>query len=232
MRTHHNKTQSGIALYVAVLISSLVLAISLSIGNIFLKEVKLSISSRDSQIAFYAADSGLECARYWDTVLDGSKFGSTTNAANQIICAGITIRSVNGSDNHNPGNTNAQVASPSGFQFDSQIGCYSTEPPLSGTEVPGGSSSASPSECGGALGSFGDPMVIHFTVPYLNYRNGAPGVFPDVPCAILTVRKEAIENTAGTGVDGYTLLTTIESRGYNTCDPSDVNRIERAIRVQ
>lgn len=57
----------GFTLFYAVLVSSLLLAIGLAILNITFKEFVLSSGARDSETAFYAADTALECALYWDT---------------------------------------------------------------------------------------------------------------------------------------------------------------------
>lgn len=56
----------GFTLFYAVLTSSLLLAIGLAIFNITFKELVLSSGARESSNAFYAADTGLECALYWD----------------------------------------------------------------------------------------------------------------------------------------------------------------------
>ncbi len=61
-----SERQRGFTLFYAVLISSLLLAIGLAIFNITFKEVILSSGARESANAFYAADTGLECALYWD----------------------------------------------------------------------------------------------------------------------------------------------------------------------
>lgn len=60
------KYKRGFILLFSVLISSLLLSIGLAISNIAIKELVLSSSARDSQFAIYAADSGAECAIYWD----------------------------------------------------------------------------------------------------------------------------------------------------------------------
>lgn len=60
------KIDSGFTLFVAMIVASLLLAVGFSIGNIILKQLILSGSGKDSQIAFYAADSGAECAQLWD----------------------------------------------------------------------------------------------------------------------------------------------------------------------
>lgn len=61
---------SGVALFVAVLTAGIALAIGAGVLNITLKEIKLSSLGRESSEAFYAADTGLECALYWDVNQD------------------------------------------------------------------------------------------------------------------------------------------------------------------
>lgn len=61
---------AGFTLFYAMLISSLLLAIGLAIFNITYKEFILTSGIRESESAFYAADSALECALYWDFVHD------------------------------------------------------------------------------------------------------------------------------------------------------------------
>jgi len=68
--SHVKCCQKGFALLFAVLASSVMLSISVAILNIALREVILSSFGRESVIAFYAADSGAECALYWGTGLD------------------------------------------------------------------------------------------------------------------------------------------------------------------
>lgn len=50
----------------SLLVISIVLVTGLSISGIIMKEIMLSGLGKESQIAFYAADTGLECAFYWD----------------------------------------------------------------------------------------------------------------------------------------------------------------------
>lgn len=64
---HIGKEQKGFAVLFAVLTSSLLVTIGVSIYGISIKELTMSTSAKDSQIAFYAADSARECAFYWDT---------------------------------------------------------------------------------------------------------------------------------------------------------------------
>ncbi|HJL55715.1 MAG: hypothetical protein QGH85_00950 [Candidatus Pacebacteria bacterium] len=86
------KKKKGFALLYSVLIASVLLAIGLAIFNITIKELLLSSLGRDSQFAFYAADTGAECALYWDFV--GGAFASSSPSS--IECAGTIIDGMGG----------------------------------------------------------------------------------------------------------------------------------------
>ncbi len=60
----------GISLIIALFTVTLLLALSFSIGNILLRQFRIINTSVSSQLAFYAADSALECAIYWDIISD------------------------------------------------------------------------------------------------------------------------------------------------------------------
>ncbi|MBI4692295.1 MAG: hypothetical protein HY773_02560 [Candidatus Terrybacteria bacterium] len=80
------KTQNtGFTLLLSLLVISIVLVTGLSISGVIMKEIMLSGLGRESQIAFYAADTGLECAFYWDVK---KVFNSTIYS---IECAGKSI---------------------------------------------------------------------------------------------------------------------------------------------
>ncbi len=83
------KNNKGYTLLFAVLVSSIVLSIGISILTISKKEFLLSASARDSTSAFYAADSGLECAAYHDGAV-GNHFSTTTPDVVSISCAGYS----------------------------------------------------------------------------------------------------------------------------------------------
>jgi hypothetical protein len=82
-------TKKGFALLVAVLISSVVLAVGLSMLNITLKQYIFSGIGRESEIAFYAADAGIECALYFDTSSVAGLFDLTSPGGN-FTCMGVT----------------------------------------------------------------------------------------------------------------------------------------------
>ena len=88
----------GFALLFAILASSVLLSISLSIFSIASREILFSSFGRESQQAFFAADVGVECALYWD--FRSNAFSTSTPSA--ITCAGQTpalSHSVDGSGN-------------------------------------------------------------------------------------------------------------------------------------
>lgn len=62
----HNKRQkdAGFALLLTLVVVSVVLAIGLILVDITLKQLTLSGTGRDSEIAFHAAHAGAECAQY------------------------------------------------------------------------------------------------------------------------------------------------------------------------
>lgn len=77
------KTSRGFTLLISVLVASILLSLGFAIYNIVSKELIFSSAGRESQFAFYAADSGVECALYWD------QFGTfaTTSTATTLSCA-------------------------------------------------------------------------------------------------------------------------------------------------
>jgi Tfp pilus assembly protein PilX len=90
--THHNfirtERQSGIALLMTMMVLSVVLAVTLAIVELSLKQLALSVDSRDSEIAFHAANAGLECARYTRRNASSS-FENGANSAT-LKCFGVS----------------------------------------------------------------------------------------------------------------------------------------------
>jgi len=70
----------GFALLYSVIVISLILTIAINISNTTFKQGILSGLAKDSQIAFYQADAGAECALYYDVALLAFPFGSTEQA--------------------------------------------------------------------------------------------------------------------------------------------------------
>lgn len=65
----HNRianSQRGFTLLIAIILASVCLAVGLALADIAYKQVVLSSTARHSQVAFYRADSAMECALYYD----------------------------------------------------------------------------------------------------------------------------------------------------------------------
>jgi hypothetical protein len=80
------QNNKGYTLLFAVLVSSLVLAVGISILNVSKKEFLLASSARESVTAFYAADTGIECAAFHDD--SARDIFSNVNYSNGVNCTG------------------------------------------------------------------------------------------------------------------------------------------------
>lgn len=85
--------KKGVTLLLAVLVSSIALSVGIGIFSLLFSEIQISGSAKDSVTAFYAADSGLECAIYWELLenkgyLPSSPFASGSGAS--ITCNGTS----------------------------------------------------------------------------------------------------------------------------------------------
>ena len=65
VKSEHS-SESGVALLFVILLTSVLLLVSLGIANIAYKEQTFSLEARDSNKAFFAADTGIECALLFD----------------------------------------------------------------------------------------------------------------------------------------------------------------------
>lgn len=63
---HHTSRQQGFAMLFTVLIVSIILSLAIGISNVTYKQNLLSSIAKDSQVAFSAADDGIECGMAYD----------------------------------------------------------------------------------------------------------------------------------------------------------------------
>lgn len=100
MRNHMTQSTTagskGFAMLFTVLIVSLILSIAISISNLTLKQAVLSNLAKDSQIAFYQADTAVECGLYMDTTLglfprDVDPASDPTLFPDKFDCGGKTM---------------------------------------------------------------------------------------------------------------------------------------------
>ncbi|MFA6524293.1 MAG: hypothetical protein WC264_02890 [Candidatus Paceibacterota bacterium] len=73
----------------AVMLSSIILAITLGVSNISLKEINFSTSAKNANDAFFAADTGIECALFYDKTGPNNAF--TSGLEIPMNCAGSNI---------------------------------------------------------------------------------------------------------------------------------------------
>jgi len=87
--------QKGFTIFFAMLIGALALSIGFAIYDLTIREIDLSSAATQSQFAIYAADTGVECALYWDSKYNGTKsaFGTTSSSVwgTGVTCNGQDI---------------------------------------------------------------------------------------------------------------------------------------------
>lgn len=175
MKNNNIQKDRGFTLLFAVLVSVLILAVGASIISIALKQVILSGAGRESQYAFYAANTGIECALFWD--IQGN------------------------------GGTNVYIENDTQSSPDD----YTT----SGIDCAGGISD---------ILSNGVDSTEGETTFRVNFTEVLDGDAIEY-CADVTVNKDE------SGGSPNRIVTTIESRGYNTCDENNPRRIERGLEL-
>jgi len=90
----NKKYNNGFVILFAVTLASIVLVMALGVANIALEEIKFSTSAKDTNNAFFAADTGNECALVND--LGASTPFVTLGSSGVVNCGGNSI-SITGS---------------------------------------------------------------------------------------------------------------------------------------
>src|SRR6056297_27820 len=90
------KKQSGFALLITIVVISVVLAVGISLLNITVKQISISITGRDSEVAFHAAQAGAECIRQ---LLNDSDYFLGNPLPGSIACVGSTHTLTRDEDN-------------------------------------------------------------------------------------------------------------------------------------
>lgn len=86
-----NNIRSGFALLFAMMLGTILLALALGVSDIALKELVFSTSAKASNDAFFAADTGEECALYYDQYLPGPNRFVYPDPGGSISCANNAI---------------------------------------------------------------------------------------------------------------------------------------------
>jgi len=97
-----DKQQSGFALLVSLIVVGAVLSVGLVILDLTIKQVRLAATTKDSEIAFHAANAGMECARYWrrteaDNIVAGNDMTGVTCFGEFADVDPVTATEVTGS---------------------------------------------------------------------------------------------------------------------------------------
>ncbi len=83
---NHSTKETGFALLITLIVVGVVLSVGLTILDLSVKQVRLSSNAKESEVAFHAANAGMECARYWRRVeSDAMEIGGNITPA----CFGV-----------------------------------------------------------------------------------------------------------------------------------------------
>lgn len=95
--------RQGFTIFFAMLVGSLALAVGAAIYDLTVRELDLSGTATQSQYAIYAADTGAECALYWDfkcgsglcsSSSAGSAFATSSTSAKPLASTGIACNGI------------------------------------------------------------------------------------------------------------------------------------------
>lgn len=89
-RFSHHVSMRGVTLLVAVILSSVVLSVALALLDVAYKQQLLSSTSKQSQYAFYSADSAMECALYYDQQQNAFDFTAPLPSSS-LLCNNLAI---------------------------------------------------------------------------------------------------------------------------------------------
>ncbi|HWH07412.1 MAG TPA: hypothetical protein VNU47_02740 [Candidatus Paceibacterota bacterium] len=84
----------GFALLIAILIATVAVTLGVSLLDISYKQVILTSTAKQSRVSFYAADSALECALYYDQQVNAFSYANPIAAAS-VRCQNMAVQSYN-----------------------------------------------------------------------------------------------------------------------------------------
>ncbi len=94
--------QKGFVILFTILISTIILMIGLGIFSIATRETVLSGTAREAQYAFYAADAGIECALYAQSLGAAGPIALGSSGGGSLVCGDIPVSIIG--DGIYPGN--------------------------------------------------------------------------------------------------------------------------------
>jgi hypothetical protein len=87
MQGKNSKKNKGFVMLFAVTLAAILLSIALGVAEIAQKEIKFGTSAKNTNDAFFAADTGVECALYWDKIANNAFSWGNQNNVTKINCA-------------------------------------------------------------------------------------------------------------------------------------------------
>ncbi|KND49171.1 MAG: hypothetical protein AB203_02120 [Parcubacteria bacterium C7867-008] len=84
------RTPKGFTLLIAIILSTVVLSVGLSLLDVAYKQTILASTAKQSELAFYNADSALECALYYDQKFNAFDYDSPIGAG-AITCSSTPV---------------------------------------------------------------------------------------------------------------------------------------------
>lgn len=93
-RSSTRRQSRGFTVFIAIMVASLVLMIGLVLLDITRKQVRLAGIARESDIAFFAANAGLECVWFHD--FQNGRFSISPPDSGSVACFGTSATNQNG----------------------------------------------------------------------------------------------------------------------------------------
>lgn len=227
--TYQKKRQRGVVLFIALTVASLVLAIGVGILNVMTKEVILGSLSTRSRQAFYAADSGVECAMFWDFawVIDNKHQQGTT------YTTGVFATTTASVSQRNVGFVGSEAFNNTKFnQFcggQPAINVFGTTDSSTSDYLRYLFDVTNVSEWNDN-GTVGDTTDDYATTQFVFFPKTPTDINnPDItqPCALVTVEKQLIDGSSPPRIS-----TTVYSEGFSSCDLNDHRRVSRGVMVE
>ena len=222
----NKKRDGGYILAFTLVIVSILLLVSLSVSRIIAKEMFFSKLIELSKATYFAADSGIECAKYLDsnfkdltlgtslilnsTSTDNVYFDFIQNSNQDIFFASSTVVA------------NTGIISPSGIYCNSDDSTYNQ---IFANYAP--TPQAVETNLSNQLSSFnvvGDGTNATTTFGLILKDTDSNTGYQNVRCALVVFYKQRYSVATNT-----TVSFEIISTGYSSCDPNNRSRVSRTI---
>lgn len=87
-------TKKGYALFTSIILTAMLVLVAYATATISIKQLLLTVTGAESHFAFYVADSGIECAMFWDIKNPNDTTMSAfdiTNPSGSVTCGDTTV---------------------------------------------------------------------------------------------------------------------------------------------